>query len=212
MEKISLGNDFINFVFLGGLLFLVISRFILIPNTDSIFKFNAQPEEETEPENRVLYTGLCYLIYLCFFTLLMIPYVKFDLPFFNQDWIQFIVIFSFLCIYEVIRYIFVGGFFFSMGKISEYQDNYRPRYFFIFIKLIVVLLLNCLIYYTKIPPNYHVYFLLGSGILVFVSEWVTAFFFIKNKLKIPSYYVFLYLCTLEILPVLCICKLTFIDN
>ncbi|MDR2122225.1 MAG: DUF4271 domain-containing protein [Flavobacteriaceae bacterium] len=211
METIRtpIGDNLINFILLGSLLLLIISRFILISKDEPVFRLKSIPIEN---ENFTLYVTICSFIYIILLSLTLLPFFNIVVPFFNSKLLKLTILFIILFIYQVASYTLGNGFFLILGKNKEYQENYKNRFIFLFIKLFVVILLCFAIYYANIPPKYTFYIAIGIISVLLISEWIWLMFFIKKQIKLPGYYEFLYLCTFEILPALCVFKLVFLGD
>lgn len=203
----SLGDDLINFTFLGSLLLLVLSRFILIPKSEPIFKFSSL---SFESENFTLYIAICSFVYTVILALVLFPFFDIVIPFYQSEILKFIILFIILLIYHVFSYILGNAFFLILGKNKEYKENYKNRYIFLFLKLFIFIFLCFAIYYSNIPKEYLTYITIGTLFTLLILEWIWLIFFIKKRINISKYYEFLYLCTFEILPALCILKLVFL--
>jgi hypothetical protein len=207
--RILLGDDLINFILLGSLLLLIISRYVLIPKNEPVFRFKSIP---TENENFTLYIAVCSFIYTILLSLVLLPFFNIVIPFYNSKLLRLTILFIILFIYQVATYILGNGFFLILGKNSEYQKNYKNRFIFLFIKLFIIILLCFSTYYINIPQEYNFYLTIGILSVLIISEWIWLMFFIKKQIKLPGYYEFLYLCALEILPALCVLKLVFLGD
>jgi hypothetical protein len=144
--------------------------------------------------------------------LTLLPFFNIAIPFYNSELLKLIILFIILLIYQVASYTLGNGFFLILGKNKEYLENYRNRFIFLFIKLFVTILLCFAIYYTNIPAEFTPYITIGSIFVLLISEWIWLMFFIKKQIKLLGYYEFLYLCTFEILPALCVLKLVFLGD
>lgn len=209
ITKIPLGDNLVNFILLGSLLLLIISRFLLIPKDEPIFRFRSIP---TENENFTLYVAICSFVYTVILALTLLPFFTVVIPFYNTEALKLISLFVILTIYQVSSYTLGNGFLLILGKNKEYQINYNNRFIFLFIKLFITILLCFTIYYTDISVQYAPYFVVGTLSFLLVTEWIWLMFFIKNQIKLPGYYEFLYLCTFEILPALYVLKLVFLGD
>ncbi|WP_164875654.1 DUF4271 domain-containing protein [Apibacter sp. HY039] len=207
--RVPLGDNLINFIFLGSLLLLVAARFVLIPKDESIFKFKSLVIEN---ENFTLYVTLCSLIHIVLLTLALFPFFNLVIPFYNSEILKLLILFIIIFIYQVVSYTLGNGFFLILGKNKEYQENYKNRYIFLFIKLLIAIFLCFIVYYTSIPKVYIPYIAIGIISVSLIAEWIWLMFFIKKQINLPGYYEFLYLCTFEILPALCILKLVFLGD
>ncbi len=207
--KVLLGDNLINFIFLGCLLLLILSRFILVPKNEPIFRFKIIP---TENENFTLYIAICSFIYTILLSLALLPFFKLVIPFYDSELLKLIILFLILFIYQLTSYTLGNGFFLILGKNKEYQENYKNRFIFLFIKLFVTILLCLITYYTDIPKEYSSYIIIGTLSILLISEWIWLIFFIKKQINLLGYYEFLYLCTFEILPALCVLKLVFLGD
>ena len=209
ITKIPLGDNLVNFILLGSLLLLIISRFLLIPKDEPIFRFRSIP---TENENFTLYVAICSFVYTVILSLTLLPFFTLVIPFYNTEALRFISLFIILTIYQVSSYTLGNGFLLILGKNKEYQNNYNNRFIFLFIKLFIVILLCFTIYYTNIPSHFTPFIVLGTISFLLIIEWIWLMFFIKKKIKLPDYYEFLYLCIFEILPALYVLKLVFLGD
>lgn len=209
ITKIPLGDNLVNFILLGSLLLLIISRFLLIPKDEPIFRFRSIP---TENENFTLYVAICSFVYTVILSLTLLPFFTIVIPFYNTEALRFISLFIILTIYQVSSYTLGNGFLLILGKNKEYQNNYNNRFIFLFIKLFIVMLLCFTIYYTNIPSHFTPFIVLGTISFLLIIEWIWLMFFIKNQIKLPGYYEFLYLCIFEILPALYVLKLVFLGD
>ena len=209
ITKIPLGDNLVNFILLGSLLLLIISRFLLIPKDEPIFRFRSIP---TENENFTLYVAICSFVYTVILSLTLLPFFTIVIPFYNTEALRFISLFIILTIYQVSSYTLGNGFLLILGKNKEYQNNYNNRFIFLFIKLFIVILLCFTIYYTNIPSHFTPFIVLGTISFLLIIEWIWLMFFIKNQIKIPGYYEFLYLCIFEILTSLYVLKLVFLGD
>ena len=209
ITKIPLGDNLVNFILLGSLLLLIISRFLLIPKDEPIFRFRSIPPDN---ENFTLYVSICRFVDTVILSLTLLPLFTIVIPFYNTEALRFISLFIILTIYQVSSYTLGNGFLLILGKNKEYQNNYNNRFIFLFIKLFIVILLCFTIYYTNIPSHFTPFIVLGTISFLLIIEWIWLMFFIKNQIKLPGYYEFLYLCIFEILPALYVLKLVFLGD
>ncbi|MDR3272248.1 MAG: DUF4271 domain-containing protein [Flavobacteriaceae bacterium] len=207
MERVLLGDDFVNFLFLGSLFLLVSARMILIPNEKSMFRFSFL---DVENENFSLYSLICGLVYNILVPLMLLPFFHRDFAFYNTVWIRYLVLFAAVFAYQIFTYT-AGNVFLQILAEKDTTNNYRQRYTFLFIKLVTAVFLCFIIYYTPIKGHFLFYIVIVSTCLLWVCEWIWLMFFIKQSIKIPNYYEILYLCTFEILPALCLLKLVFFE-
>ena len=77
ITKIPLGDNLVNFILLGSLLLLIISRFLLIPKDEPIFRFRSIP---TENENFTLYVAICSFVYTVILALTLLPFFTVVIP------------------------------------------------------------------------------------------------------------------------------------
>lgn len=208
MEKIVLGNDFVNFIFLGSLVLLVISRLILRSNAKALFGFSSM---DMENGNFSLYIVICGLIYNFLLSLLLLPFFNKVFAFYNSEWLRYLILFTAIFIYQLFTYSAGNIFLRILGKEDREKNNYLYRFVFLFIKLFAAILLCIVVYYTPFKGQYLLHIVIVTTCLLWVCEWIWLMFFIKSNIKVPNYYEFLYLCTFEILPALCLLKWVFFE-
>ena len=128
-----------------------------------------------------------------FFILEIIPFLK----------ILFLIFFLFIIKLLVIKF---SGILF---KVDKDESDYTSSVF-LFSMFSGIFLLPVSICFWYVPNTFFEFFGLGILLIMFGFRIIRSFFFSTNESKFSLYYLFLYLCTVEIVPLFVLIKLTFI--
>ena len=152
------------------------------------------------------------LLYFILFTTVYGLLLKFIFNFFEVDITykgieEYMIICLFTGTFYLAKFLLmkISGFIFSIQKlISGYLSILSISNF-----VYAIIVMPMLIFYQFIPSSYQPY-LLGLILILFcfntIYKYLRTGSFILNNFQFPKFYLFLYLCTLEIMPLLIIYK------
>ncbi|MFT6814561.1 MAG: hypothetical protein ACJAZ3_000452 [Sphingobacteriales bacterium] len=124
-----------------------------------------------------------------------------SIEFFATGFNSFLAILFGLIVFYLIRFLIIltAGYLFKMQKLARYYTIYLFATT-VLISLIAFLLFSLNLWQEPVIQAFAFWTIVlvyGAGILI---KYVGSFLFANQNLKIPSFYLFVYLCTLEILP------------
>ena len=152
------------------------------------------------------------LLYFILFTTVYGLLLKFIFYFFEvnityKGMEEYVIICLFTGTFYLLKFLLmkISGFIFSIQKlISGYLSILSISNF-----VYAIIVMPMLIFYQFIPSSYQPY-LLGLILILFcfntIYKYLRTGSFILNNFQFPKFYLFLYLCTLEIMPLLIIYK------
>ena len=213
VEKISVTNDWITLIFLGVLILIAIIQFNFSERFSKLFSLVYSEKYYTDYiKTRPLIFNWFHVIFFFIIIFNISLYIYFALNAFSTPEVQgqFYFYFPILIMtlgYFILRY-FIG---FILGNIFELEEGQN---YFTFLKMSNLALVSILIFPLLILTNYSVgffhKFLITFGIVVSLAIALFRYFvLIKNeKLSFNNlFYLFLYLCTLELAPFIVLYKL-----
>ena len=216
VEKISVTNDWITLIFLGVLILIAIIQFNFSERFSKLFSLVYSEKYYTDYiKTRPLIFNWFHVIFFFIIIFNISLYIYFALNAFSNPEVQgqFYFYFPILIMtlgYFILRY-FIG---FILGNIFELEEGQN---YFTFLKMSNLALVSILIFPLLILTNYSVgffhKFLITFSIAASLGVALFRYFvLIKNeKLSFNNlFYLFLYLCALELSPFIVIYKL-FVD-
>ena len=206
IDRIDFSNNWITLVFLGALLLLVVlktsSQEKLFGYITSFFNrgFLAKTNEE-----RGSFLNFFYVVLLCFSSVVFGVFIMLLLELVS------LVPFSFSSFTAVLGIVFVYKLLFhlvtiSLSKVFDIQNEIglllvsRVTYFHTTALLLYPVLV------VVVYSNLNVLCLLVAAALLFVTSWMFLFRYNKNLIVSKLFYFILYLCALEIAPMLIVYK------
>ncbi len=210
------GNDSFFYVFMAVLVILAIGNNFFKKNLSLLFS----DEFETSVDNSFLFI-LCGILFFSMSGGLFLNSIfqKFHFKWFleitNSKLIDNILISSFFCfLFLIIRFVWTGITFFILGiNNTEFYFLLRLRY--ILFLSFILLISSLFIKYLNISALNLMYllsfvvFILFSGFLFTLFKRIV---YLNHNTNISLYYIILYLCALEILPILIIGKILIISS
>lgn len=125
---------------------------------------------------------------------------------YNYYYPLFITLLGVLMLWSFFK-IFINFILFVVSdKVEEISDFFHQKLFYTMISLGLYFVISVLTYYSSVPYRFVLYLFLGVFILQILIELFSIVNQMYKKLNIPIYYLFLYLCTLEILPLVYLLK------
>ena len=216
VEKISVTNDWITLIFLGVLILIAIIQFNFSERFSKLFSLVYSEKYYTDYiKTRPLIFNWFHVIFFFIIIFNISLYIYFALNAFSNPEVQgqFYFYFPILIMtlgYFILRY-FIG---FILGNIFELEEGQN---YFTFLKMSNLALVSILIFPLLILTNYsvgffHKFLITFSIVSSLLASLFLYFVLIKNeKLSFNNlFYLFLYLCALELSPFIVIYKL-FVD-
>lgn len=186
------------------MLLFVGAKFIFRKNIKSIFSYN-----------RFLETRDNFWVFSIFINIIMssllglIFYKTFKLPFLKEDFsplLSSIIIAFLIGLFFIARFLINAIVLYLTKNNSVFKQLIKSRTFLRTWTAVILIPICFIAYYSGISNSYVTYFVLFIMSFLFIAEYIYSF---KSKLKPQNfslYYFILYLCTLEILPLLFIVK------
>lgn len=216
IERIILSQDWISIVFLLVLTVITIVKYNFSERFTKLFSLSYSDKYYTDyaKTNPLILSKFHFLLFIViFFNISMLIYFAFqviDPPFFDNNLYSFTQIFTIVVLYIVLRY-FLG---FILGEIFDLHDQQKQ---FTFLKLSNLSLLSLLLFPLLLFLNYSVSsyhnIVITISIILVVILFLIYYYNLLKKDKINFnnlFYLFLYLCALEIAPLIVIYKM-FVD-
>lgn len=195
-------DNFINILFISSLVLLAISRYVLIPNI-SILTIRSN---KIENQNITTFIGIATLICIIIVSL---DILKFTYSANESIFYNFFKIFLILLIFRILVLFFTFIFYLMIGQEIEFNPLKNDTYFFIGMNFIIII--SFIVLYLNISQSISKYILLLSLGLIIIIQWIISLSEKKDN-KLYSYYDFLYLFILKILPIVCLFKILFPDE
>ena len=213
VEKISVTSDWITLIFLAVLILIAVIQFNFTERFSKLFSLVYSEKYYTDYiKTRPLIFNWYHVIFFFIIIFNISLYIYFTLNAFSTPEMQgqfyfYFQIFIMTLGYFILRY-FVGLF---LGNIFELEEGQN---YFTFLKISNLALVSVIIFPLLILTNYSVgvfhKFLITFGIVVSLAFALFRYFvLIKNeKLSFNNlFYLFLYLCALELAPFIVVYKL-----
>jgi len=212
LVRITQQNDWVVFI-LVGCIFLYIFMLLSLQRDSSVKEFLLQKFADAS-NNFLSWLIISFVFALVFSTFVSqyipivpkkisdIQVVGFEL---NKFGFTFITVLGFYFIKNILSYLFYAG----TGTVKKWEIFYftASKFYFVFS---VVLMIFCLInYFYNIDKIIAFDFFAGVILLFFVFKQMFYIFNKNNILPQKWYYKFLYICTLQIIPVLVLWKVLF---
>lgn len=203
--KISHNNDWIFILLLIICGILILSRWAFAKYYEDLFNFENFSEKK---DNFLFFNSLHLFIYTLLLGILLFPHAPSFSPEFTKYTAtsQTILLCSGLFILMLLKIIINSFIFISL----QHSDLLKPllvsKSFYGMWAIMGLLLFSFLLYFSKIPTQWVSY---SAVIFIAFSLFLGFSTFYKNtakEYKFSIYYIILYLCTLEILPFMIICK------
>jgi len=213
LEKITLTSDWLTLIFLAVLILIAVLQFNFSERFTKLFSLVYSEKYYTDYiKTRPLIFNWFHVIFFFIIIFNISTGVYFTMnaissPLIEEQFFFYFQIFSIILGYFILRY-FVG---FLLGNIFELEDG---QSYFTFLKISNLALISILIFPLLILANYSVgvfhKFWITFGIVASLGIALFRYFvLIKNeKLSFNNlFYLFLYLCALELAPFIVIYKL-----
>ncbi len=210
------GNDSFFYVFMVVLVILAIGNNFFKKNRSLLFS----DEFETSVDNSFLFIFCGILLFsmsggLFLNSIFQKFHFKWFLEVTDSSLINNILVSSFFCfLFLVIRFIWAGITFFVLGINLNTEFYFLLRLRYVLFLSFILLILALFIKYLNISFLHLKYLLSFIAFILFSGFLFTLFkrlIYLNHNTDIPLYYIILYLCTLEILPILVISKILIIS-
>lgn len=182
------------------LILLAASRFLFSKHYALLGNLNLYLEGQ---ENNTFLAVFTNLILAMLIGVFIYPYV--DLPFVEKPGLDFanaMIFVAIIAAYFLLRYVANLILVYAMGLQDELQHIIKVKIYFRTFAIFAFILLNLLLYYSEFDKN--ILFFIGASL--FLIQLILEYMFqLQNKSSrtiYKTYYFILYLCTLEILPIL----------
>ena len=216
IERIILSKDWITIVFLLVLTIIATIKYNFNERFTKIFSLTYSDKYYTDyvKTNPLIINKFHFLFFLVIFlNISMLLYFAFqviDPSFFNNNFYSFIQILTVVILYVILRYI-IGVIF---GEVFDVYDQQKQL---TFLKLSNLSLLSLLLFPLLLFLNYsvgkyhHIVIIIGIVIVLILFSMHYYKLLKKDKVNFNNlFYLFLYLCALEIAPLIVIYKM-FVD-
>ena len=216
IERIILSKDWITILFVLVLAVITVIKYNFSDRFTKLFSLTYADKYYTDyiKNNPLILNKFHSLFFfVIFLNISMLIYFAFqviDPPFFDNNIYSFIQILTIVVLYLVLRY-FLG---YILGEIFDLHQQQKQL---TFLKLSNLSLLSLLLFPLLIVLNYSVgpyhHIVITIGIILVVFLFLLHYYNLLKKDKInfnSLFYLFLYLCALEIAPLIVIYKM-FVD-
>lgn len=194
-------------VLLVSVVFFAWIRFFFRRELDKIFEafFNNQTshkvflEQNTNTQRASFLLNGLFVVSLSFFLFFVVQYAGIN-TFIKDKMLLFLVICGTIILIYLLKYVvykILGFIFLSERSSNEYLHNV-----FLYSKAVGICLLPITIGLSYLPSETHIYLLYTGGILFGISFIARVYrgLQISSRSRLSVFYLFLYLCTLEIAP------------
>ena len=193
-------NSWIFIILISTLLLTTAARLLFSKQYNTLGSLTHFVEQQESITVLSVFTNIIFSVLA---GLLLYPFVQ--LPFLDSAWSSFLnaaMIIGLVLLYFTLRYLFNLILIFTMGLDEEMSNIIKVKTYFRTFAIFLLILLNFLLYYSEI--NNFILFLIGIAViaLMLILEYIFQFSNKANRRIYYSYYFILYLCILEILPVL----------
>ena len=212
LVRIAQQNDWVVFIIIGCI-FLYVFMLLSLQRDSSVKEFLAQ--KFPDANNSFLSWAIISLVFCLVFSAFLSQYVP-DVPRkvsacslfgfeLNKFGFTFLVILLFYFIRNALTYLFFAG----TGSIRKWKLFYFTVSKFYF-SISVVVIIACLIsYFYNINELLWLPYFFGGFVFLFVFKLLFYFFHQSDIMPQKWYYKLLYICTLQIVPVLVLWKVLF---
>ena len=216
LERIALSKDWITIIFVMILTIITVLKYNFSERFTKLFSLTYSDKYYTDyvKTNPLILNKFHFLFSIVIFlNISMLIYFGFqviDPPFFGNSFYSFTQILTVVVLYIILRYI-IG---FILGEIFDLYDQQKQLTFLKLsnLSLMSLLLFPLLVFLNYSVGKYHNITIIIGVTLVFILFFLHYYKLLKNdKLNFNNlFYLFLYLCALEIAPLLVIYKM-FVD-
>lgn len=203
MEIVARNIDDYSWVFIMLLCVLLLiggSRFVFQKKFNALWNLNNFKDVQ---DNTIPFSFFINIVLSVLIGLILSPFTQ---PLFNigtwTDFSHLIVIILIIIAYITLRFLLDGFISLILGLEDEYKTTTNIKTFFRIFTVLFLLLLNFALYYSTINKTNILYIALGVMVLTLILEYFQQINKSRNKAIYGSYYFILYLCVLEILPIL----------
>lgn len=181
----------------------------------SLYDFLTQPFEDVN--NIYLSWGITTVLHSVSFSILFSQYIpvvpKFIteyFPFLGIEFNKFGFMLTALLAFYFIKNIMIYFFFASVENLKNYDQYAHAAQKYYLVYSIVILIISVLHYYLPLEPR--LFFKIYLAMIVFGFLLKILYYLFYNQPILPEqwYYKFLYICSLQILPILVVWKFCFI--
>jgi len=207
-------NGFQPFWFLFGSLFIIglinlTYHKWFVSEITSFFRFSSRTIINQEKENRKGVFSLIFYLIFFFNIAVFIRYsaISFQLPFFSlqNPLLTFLLVTAIIAAYSIIKKIITAILTVLFSDYSRIQSLFQIDSQTVLVYATLLLPLNFIYIYTFPTPVFAIIILIISALL-FVFRLVKLFINIRTNTTFHNYQIILYLCSLEILPVVVLVK------
>jgi len=216
IEKIILSKDWITIIFILVLVVITILKYNYSERFSKLFSLTYSDKYYTDfiKTNPLILNKFHFLFSIViFFNISMLIFFSFQViepSFFNNSLYSFTQIFTVVALYIILRYVFG----FLLAEIFDLYDQQKQLTFLKFsnLSLLSLLLFPLLVFLNYSVGKYHHVTITIGIILVLILFFIHYYKLLKkDKLNFNSlFYLLLYLCALEIAPLIVIYKM-FVD-
>ena len=216
IERIILSKDWITIIFLLVLTIITMLKYNFSERFTKLFSLIYSDKYYTDyVKTNPLVLNIFHFLFsfVIFLNISMLIYFGFqvtDPPFFSNNIYSFTLIFIVVVFYIILRYI-IG---FILGEVFDLQEQQKQL---TFLKLSNLSLLSLLLFPLLVFLNYRVdsyhKITITTGVILVIIFFLIQYYKLLNKDKFNFnnlFYLFLYLCALEIAPLIVIYKM-FVD-
>jgi len=207
IARVINNTDFITLLLLIGLLILVLAKVIFQDFFGKAFQLKNE-----NFENQYLISGFLTLVLLINFTILIIPFVKniTSSLYFTNIYIKYIAVFILLSVFYLIKNLFFYLYHVILTNQESYTEFVQLRITNTSWLIIYSFLMILYYFYSSFEKKYFTEIIIILYLFIKIIEWIIYIIQNKTEKQLQWYYKIVYLCTLEILPLVVIFKFLFI--
>lgn len=210
--RIAPQNDWVVFLLIGSI-FLYLFMFLSLQRNSSVKEFLLQkfPDSANNFLSWAIVSAVFSLVLACFLSqfIPVVPKKVSDLQIFGYELNKFGFTLISLFLFFFTKNIFTYMFFAGTGNIKKWAIFYFTVSKFYFCVSILLIILCVASYFYPIDDLKIFPFYFGGFLLIFVFKLFFYFFHKNDILPRKWYYKFLYICTLQIIPLLVLWKVLF---
>ncbi|MGI9525819.1 MAG: DUF4271 domain-containing protein [Weeksellaceae bacterium] len=157
----------------------------------------------TEIEENILPFALTiHLILGCLVGICLYPFLNLPYGLWQDLRLHLALVIATCSIFLIIKFLINTLIFYFTNERGEFRNIVRSKVFYKVYLALILLIGNLLLYYSSIEPLYILYSMLGFFVITSLIEYYRQASNGKIFKYMNSYYFILYLCILEILPIL----------
>ncbi|MXV37620.1 DUF4271 domain-containing protein [Flavobacteriaceae bacterium Ap0902] len=134
--------------------------------------------------------------------LILYPFLQLPMLMMQESWMVVLFLMGAGATFILIKFLINAIISYFASERDEFKEIIRTQVYYRIYLLIVLLTITLLLYFSAMNKQYLLYAAVFSSVVVLLSEYYQQLNIGRLRKYVSSYYLILYLCILEILPVL----------